>query len=301
VSFPFAGVAVAGTGLIGCSIALRARQAGSDVSGWDPAPQSLDLALRGGALDRTCASFEELAAQDGVLILAAPLEATLDLLAHLRARPSGAALILDVASLKLPVVERAAGLPRFVATHPMAGSESSGPGSAGAGLFEGAAWCYVPSGDAALDARACAFIEALGAAPLAASAAAHDAAVAFTSQLPQLVAVALAASLGERLGDEALARLCGPGLASMTRLGRSPWAMWRSLLLSPASRAAQEVRTFSEVLAGVALELEAGSTGALQQRFTSARAALDRLETMRANANDRGAAPVTIPPMNEAR
>ena len=140
----------------------------------------------------------------------------------------------------------------------------------------------------------------MGARPVAIGAEAHDAAVAFTSHLPQIVAVALAQLLGERLDNPAVAALCGPGMASMTRLGRSPWTMWRSLLLAGGPAAAQEVGMLSDVLADVARELETGAAGALEQRSAAAGAASQLLAAGRAGENDRPPPSVTVPPMNEA-
>ena len=96
-------------------------------------------------------------------VIAAHLEPTLLELERLaRASEPTPALVLDVASVKVPVVSAARGLHNFVATHPMAGTERSGAGAARAELFAGCAWAYVPSGDARLDARAREFIRSVG-------------------------------------------------------------------------------------------------------------------------------------------
>ena len=255
-----------------------------------PVQRALAEAVATGAIDVPCATFGAAADGPGVLVLAAPLDGTLELIGRLHEARGGAAPDRRCRLAQGPVAERARGLRGFVPTHPMAGSEGSGPRAARA-IFPKRRLVHVPGEDAAANAAARAFIEVMGASALEIDAAPHDAGVSFTSQLPQLLAVALAQSLGARLEDPAMAALCGPGLASMTRLGRSPWGMWHSLLRSPASAAAQEVRTLSEVLAEIAGELEAGSSEALERRFEAALAALDELAA-RADSHH---------PLNEAR
>ena len=270
-------IGVVGTGLIGASIGLRARAQGDRVVGWDADPRHAALALERGALDAV-APDEAAALRDAqVIVLAAPLKATVASLERLAADPPKAALIVDVASVKLPVVHAAAALAAFVATHPIAGSEQSGPGAARADLFEGRAWTYDPNAsDEALE-RARTFIARMGARPIPVPSAAHDRLAALTSHLPQVLAVALAGQLAARLGDEGVLELCGSGMRSMTRLGASSWAMWEGVLSANAPAVAQEVRELSTILSGIADELDADRTHVLRSRFATAAAAAGSL------------------------
>jgi prephenate dehydrogenase len=177
-----------GVGLIGGSIGLRARGNGLHVIGYDSDPSALEEARVIGAIDAV-ESFDELPRRTEALVVGAHLGATLGEIERLRQRSDArCALMLDVASVKAPVVAVARGLKNFVATHPMAGSERSGASNARGDLFEGRPWAYVPTGDADLDARACKFIESLGALPLAIGAEDHDRIVAIASHVPQVVA-----------------------------------------------------------------------------------------------------------------
>jgi len=270
-------IGVVGTGLIGASIGLRARAQGDRVVGWDVDPKQAALALERGALDAVTPD-EAAALRDAeIIVLATPLEATVASLERLAADPPKAALIVDVASLKLPVVRAAAKLAAFVATHPIAGSERSGPGAARADLFEGRAWTYDPNAsDEALE-RARMFIARMGARPVPVPSAAHDRLAALTSHLPQVLAVALAGQLATRLGDEGVLELCGSGMRSMTRLGASSWAMWEGVLRANAPAVAQEVRELSAILSGIADELDADRTHVLRSRFGTAAAAVGSL------------------------
>ena len=271
-------VGVAGTGLIGGSIALRARALGRPTLGWDGDPENLRLALERGALSETAASFAELAAGCEVLVLASPLEATLEQLRELAALPARPALTIDVASVKLPVVRAAAGLENFVATHPIAGSERSGPKAARADLFAGKAWAFDTGAGNDAAERARAFITEMGATPFAIGAEDHDRIIALTSHLPQLVSVALGARLGPSLERAEVRALCGTGIASMLRLGASSWPMWRAILGANAGALAQEVRKLADVLKEFAEALETGRADELEREFAAASAAVTRLE-----------------------
>ena len=224
---------IAGAGLIGASIGLRARALGWNVTGFDSDWDAAAQARERGAIEQIAPSLEGALAGADVAVLAMPVDALLTILAGLRAHwpaeLSRPGLLIDVGSVKVAVIEAARGLPGFVGTHPIAGSERSGPGAAAANLFAGRPWAFVPVGDPVLDGRAEQFIGLMGARPLATGAEQHDRVLALTSHLPQTISVVLATLL-ERAGDPEIVRaLAGPGLESMTRLAQSPFAMWRGV------------------------------------------------------------------------
>jgi prephenate dehydrogenase len=273
-------LAILGTGLIGASIGLAARTAGWKVTGYDPDPAAAAEARERGALDEVAAGPAEAVAGARVVVVAAPVAATIALLAAFPPAPA-AELVIDTASVKAPVAAAASAVRHFVATHPIAGSERSGPAPAHADLFRGRAWAIVPPADAALEAAAFAFVRSLGARPFRVGAGRHDRLIAATSHLPQLIATALGERLAGRLDDPDLAALCGPGVRSSLRLAASPWSTWRDILDANASAVAQEVRGFADVLRSVADDVERGDREALARRFGAAGEAHARL-----SAND---------------
>jgi prephenate dehydrogenase len=257
---------IVGTGLIGGSIGLRARKNGMHVLGFDADPQAASRALAAGATDETVGR-EALYARADTVAIAAHLQATLDELERLRlGDPVRARLIVDVASVKLPVVAIGAGVRNFVATHPIAGSERSGAEHAHANLFEGRTWSYVPSGDLALDARASDFIQSLGAVPLAVGAAEHDAIVAFTSHLPQLVA-SVYTHRAEARRDRLPGALCGSLARELLRVGSSGFAMWHDILQANAAKVEPELRSLASALLEAADALRAGDVATLRLHF----------------------------------
>jgi prephenate dehydrogenase len=268
-------IGIAGAGLIGGSIALRAASIGWTVGVFD-----VDRAHARYACDRLGAAFSakslaELAARSEIVVLAAPLDATLAQLAELAAAPPPSVdLILDVASVKVPVARAGAGLAAFVASHPIAGSERSGPAAARVDLFEGRVWSYDADAPAGTRARAVSFIEAMGARPIAIESPEHDRVVALTSHLPQLLAVALGSQLESRLdGTGSVAEFCGTGMQSMLRLAGSSWSVWEAVLRANARPVAQEVRALGNILSDIAEALEDDAPDTLAERFSRAAAA----------------------------
>lgn len=248
-------VGILGTGLIGASIGMRARERGMRVVGSDAREQHAQLALRRGALDAVGARADVLACD--VVVLASPLAATVADLHAADVRALQASLLLDVASVKGPIADAGAGIARFVASHPMAGSERSGPGAADASLFVGRPWPYVPAADATATAAAQRFIREMGATPYAVDASAHDRIVARTSHVPQLFAWLMARRFDE--DDSATVDgLMGPVARELSRLSRSDKALWREILLANAANVASELRVLSRQLGEAADALEEG-------------------------------------------
>jgi prephenate dehydrogenase len=230
-------ITIVGRGLIGGSVELRARSFGWKVRWYDPAdPQSRP--------------FDEVIAKAQTIVVAAPLGATLEIVRRLA--ESDARLIVDVASVKAPVVAAGRGVRGFVATHPMAGKERGGVENADATLFEGRPWAYVSSGDAALDTRARDFIAAMGATAFAVDAEAHDRALARTSHLPQLLGFVLADRIAE-LDAGLRESASGPVARELLRISTSDRVLWDEIFAANAANVADEART----LAGRLLELAA--------------------------------------------
>ncbi len=184
---------------------------------------------------------EELVRIADVYVIAAHLDPTLLELSRLARAPAPVPpLTMDVASVKVAVVSAANGLRNFVATHPMAGTELSGVRAARAGLFEGCAWAYVPSGEEGLDERARGFIGSMGGVAIAMSAEEHDRAAAITSHVPQIVASSYASLL--RADESAAKKLCGPVARELLRISTMSFTMWRDTLKANRSNIGPQLR-----------------------------------------------------------
>lgn len=254
-------VRVVGTGLLGASIGLGLRALGVDVVLHDPSLTTVLLAQDVGA--GRVATPEDRDVR--LVVVAAPPDVTHDVvLAELAAFPD--AVVTDVASVKGAVLEalreRGADLTRYVGSHPMAGSERSGPTAARGDLFTGRPWVVVGSGEssgaAVLAVRD--LVSDLGAIPVMLGAQAHDAAVALVSHVPQIAASLVAARLRE--AEPAALDLAGQGLRDVTRIAASDPAMWTSILAANADAVAPVLRALRDDLDALVGALDgAASTG----------------------------------------
>jgi prephenate dehydrogenase len=267
--------------VIGGSIARRARARGDRVVGFDPQGATSAFARANQMVDELVNDVHALFGKGDTFVVAAPLGATLEILELCAGAPSEkTSLVLDVASVKAPLVPFIERVHGFVPSHPLAGAESSGPAASRADLFEGRPWIYVPTGDAKLDALAADFIIAMGARPVALDALRHDRVVALTSHVPQLISTVLAASLaGEE--DPLIAQLYGPGLESMLRLARSGWPIWSPVVAANGQAIAPGMRALAEAIAVAADRIEAGDASALETLFAAANEMVARLDAPR--------------------
>jgi prephenate dehydrogenase len=229
----FEKIGIVGLGLIGGSIALKAREIwpASLVIAVDN-KDVLETAMRLHAIDVAADDLIVLAEAD-LVILAAPVMQNLALLDQLDEHVHQPAVVTDTGSTKRTIVDAARRLPprfTFVGGHPLGGAAVSGLEHARPDLFNGRPWLFTPSGDASGEAldKLFAFASALGAEPQVMSPDAHDRLLALISHLPQFTASALMQVVGEGAGAEGLA-LAGRGLVDTTRLASSPADIWRDI------------------------------------------------------------------------
>jgi prephenate dehydrogenase len=243
-------IVIIGTGLIGASVGLALREAGfaGEIAGFDASAAELVAARDAGAIDRFARSraevLEEARGAD-VIVLAVPVLAILDWMHLLAPMLRAGQLVTDVGSTKLQITEAAAKLfpaggASFLPGHPMAGKESGGAALAEANLFRDAIWLFTPAGDrpaTAIEEEWRGWVAKFGARTLDLDAARHDEICAWVSHLPQMLSTALAALLEDTFGKDEARRaeidaIGGRALRETTRLGASPYSMWRDVALS---------------------------------------------------------------------
>lgn len=255
-------VLIIGMGLIGGSIAKSIKH--QQPRGWhrlmgrgrqlrvlavDEDEAALAAALHEGAVHRaaTPQRLAELLSEASLIVIALPPRAAVEFLptlASLLKSCNPQAIVSDVGSTKLPIVEAAENLSaafrqQFVPAHPIAGSERSGYAAARAGLFNGRQVILTPlaDNDSAAVATVHHFWRNLGAEVFAMAPAQHDEALAATSHLPHLLAFAmldmLLGRVGERSSDKDgkgdIFRYAGGGLADFSRLAASEPRMWADI------------------------------------------------------------------------
>jgi prephenate dehydrogenase len=261
-------VLVAGTGLIGTSIALALREKGAEVwiSDADPGTAKLAADLGAGTVVPDLRDAKGIA---DIAVLAMPPAAVGRELAFAQEH-AVAEVYTDVASVKVLPARQArdlgCDLETYVPAHPLAGREKHGPAAAQADLFLGRTWAVCPlpetSGDAVGAVTALAV--ACGADPVLTDPATHDQWVALVSHAPHLVAVAMAARLAPSGVPVDALKLAGQGLRDVTRIAAGDSALWTQILTANAGPVAEIVAAVAEDLAAVARllgRLPAGTAG----------------------------------------
>src|SRR5688500_8797330 len=192
-------VLVVGAGLLGTSIGLALRR--HDVEVWLVDVNQENVRTASG-LGAGVAAAADLPASGPQLVVVAVPPALLgpQIGAALARFPD--AVVTDVGSVKgepLAVVAESTGLERYVGSHPMAGSERSGPLAASASLFDGRPWAVVPHPGSSPEAveTVTALARVCGATALEMAPDEHDVAVARISHVPHLLAVLVAGRLAE--------------------------------------------------------------------------------------------------------
>lgn len=267
-------VGIVGLGLMGGSLA-RALKEGAEAP-WIGASSleagELARAVDAGVVDRAFPDAAGVAGAGDIVVYAAPVDATLELLEAHRDVWDPDAVVTDVVSVKGPLLRRVRELgraARFVGGHPMAGSESAGYGASRADLFRDAR-VHLIRGDADQDAArvVVALWRRVGGRPAWIGAAEHDRRMTRLSHLPQLLSSALATLLGREgygPGDP------GPGGRDMTRLAASAPHLWSGLLDALATEDSDALASLSDELEAVRSLLEADDREGLERYLARAR------------------------------
>ena len=226
---PFGCVAIVGVGLIGASIglAVRKRNLAERVVGIARRQETLRTARRVGAVTNTSIDLPKGVAGADLVVVCTPVGSIVE---HVRltAQHCGeGALITDAGSTKRVIVEALdVQLPRgcrFLGSHPLAGSEKTGPGHANADLFEGRVAILTPTRNTRAEDFDVLedFWSSLGSMVVQMPAEEHDQALALTSHLPHAVAAVLASLVPEKYF-----RLAGSGFLDTTRIAAGDPPLW---------------------------------------------------------------------------
>jgi prephenate dehydrogenase len=248
---------IQGVGLIGGSLGMAARRRGlaREVIGIGRDRSRLDAALRLGAIDRYCvgevAALAEACAEADLVVLCTPVSKIIADLPVALSASGPKATITDVGSVKQAIVDAAGGDPRFVGSHPMAGSELAGIYAAKEDLFHDATWALTPTETTNPDSVACVrnLARGVGARARVLTADRHDECVGITSHLPHVIAYALAALAERRRGDNAdIPFLTAGSYAGATRVAASHPDLWTDISRANRAQLASALRDFRAAL-----------------------------------------------------
>ena len=230
-------LAVIGVGLIGGSWAKALKKSGvvSSVAGIDRSEAHLTQAIELGIIDDK-ATYADLATVD-MVILSIPVDQMVIELPKVLDAVGEQTLVIDAGSTKLQLCEAVASHPKrrnFLAAHPIAGTEYSGPSAAIDNLYEGklAIVCEVEKTAINLQERAMIAFAALQMRVRYMGAKEHDIHVAYVSHLSHISAFMLGKTvMGKEKDDRNIFDLAGSGFASTVRLAKSSPQMWAPIFI----------------------------------------------------------------------
>ena len=253
----FKRMALIGIGLIGSSLARRAREFG-DLAGEVVAnarsAATLDRVVELGIADRVELDPALAVAGADLVILCAPVGTYADLAAKIAPNLAPGVIVTDVGSTKVSVIRDVGPvLPahtHFVPAHPLAGTEFSGPDAGFSTLFEGR-WTILtppPGTDERAVARLRLFWERCGAQVAIMNAPHHDRVLAIVSHLPHLLAFTIcgtADDLANETRDEVL-QFAASGFRDFTRIAASDPVMWRDIFMNNREALLEMLARFTE-------------------------------------------------------
>lgn len=247
-------VAIIGLGLIGGSMAIDLKKSGyaESIIGVDNNQLHAETALHIGLVDEIC-EMEEAIEQCELVILATPADATVKLLP--RALDCiDRQTVTDTSSTKELICQVVKYHPKrqhFVASHPMAGTEFTGPWAAFPGLFDGKAVIFCDADKSEIRALATVrrMYEALNMRPVFMDSSSHDRHAAYVSHISHISSFALALTvLDQEKNEKHIFDLASGGFDSTVRLAKSSAEMWTPVFAQNAENVIKVLDTYMDKL-----------------------------------------------------
>lgn len=276
-------IGIIGLGLIGGSMAIDLKKRGfaKIVIGVESEPVNAAAAGKIGLVDRTV-QLDECLAESDIVIVAVPVGVAVRLLPEILDKFSAMGeaardkIVMDVCSTKENLVRSVHYHPlrsRYVATHPMAGTEYSGPWAAMPGLYDGHACIICDSQDS--DANAVRTVESLydtlNMRTIYMNASSHDVHTAYVSHISHITSFALALTVLEKEKDEKhIFDLASGGFSSTVRLAKSSPEMWTPILAQNRDNLLRVMDTYIEKMNDFRKAVEEGDQEKMKALITEA-------------------------------
>ena len=245
---------VIGIGLIGGSMVLDIKTLHPDakIYGIDNNESHLAEALSLGVVDAG-AKFDDLVDADFVIV-SVPVDVALVVLPKVLDVIGVNSIVFEVGSTKMPICEAVANHPKrrnFIATHPIAGTEFSGPSAAIKGLFQGKTniICEVEKTTFKLQEKALDLFKAMGMRIRYMDPKSHDKHIAYVSHLSHISAFMLGKTvIDKEKHEQDIFDMAGSGFESTVRLAKSSPAMWTPIFKQNRK---QVVKTLDEYISNL--------------------------------------------------
>jgi len=247
-------IAIIGLGLMGCSLALNFKKNKDIVSiaGYDKSMDNQDKALELGCINRII-SFDECKKYD-VIIIATPVNIIKEVLEKLN-DVNQLTTIIDLGSTKENIINSVPNKIRknYVAGHPIAGTENSGPTAAFEELYHNRKMIFCNLNDSGEYQRKIAIdiFTKIGMKIILMDANEHDLYMASISHLPHLLSYALTNSILKQKNSEKMLDIIGGGFRDMARLSKSPPIMWIDIFTDNKKNLLEILSNFENEIAQV--------------------------------------------------
>lgn len=280
---------VIGTGLIGGSLCLALKEAGAcdKIIGAGRSEETLQKAQQLNIIDAYEIDISNAVKDADIVFVSVPLGATEavfeKIAAGLKQAGNQRAIITDAGSSKQQVQLLAEQVfaedsSRFVAGHPIAGTENSGPAAAFAELYTNRRVILTPTADTDNDAvkQVTELWQSVGAAVETMDAEHHDKVLAATSHLPHMLAFGLVHCLENMDDIEDIFRFAAGGFRDVTRIASSDPTMWRDICLNNQQPILDMMKRYKDELDMLYNALEAGDGEKLKEVFEHAKRTRDK-------------------------
>ncbi len=274
-------IAIIGMGLIGSSLshAIRRGKLANAIAGHTRSERSTALALSLNLADEMLSTPEGAARDADLVILCTPVGTFRQLAAQIAPSMKKGAILTDVGSVKQHVVEAVSPhVPKgvhFVPSHPLAGTEESGPTSGFAELFDNR-WCIMTpteETDQASVEKLRSFWEGLGAKVELMDPGHHDIVLAVTSHVPHLIAYTMVGTADHlrRISNFEVVQYSAAGFRDFTRIAASDPTMWKDVFLSNKESTLDILGRFTEELFALQRLIRTGKGDELFDYFSRTR------------------------------
>ena len=267
-------IGIIGLGLIGGSKALAAKKAYNQCKIWgdDRNPNHLKEAKQLGLIDEVL-DVESYKVLD-LLILAIPVDHAVDVIESILDRVSPNTLVIDTGSTKRLICQQVADHPhrkQFLAAHPIAGTEYSGPSAALEDLFvnQTQIFCQKEKTDSSLLQIGIDFVQKLQMKILTMSAEEHDKHIAYVSHLSHISSFMLGKTVmdKEEKSDNVIYQMAGSGFASTVRLAKSNPTTWTSIFRHNQQNILEVLNQYIEKLDEFKVLLESKDFDSIHQQL----------------------------------
>ena len=277
----FKKITIIGLGLIGGSIGLALKRAGSTAQliGSARSQKTLDIALERNLVERVEIDIVKSVEDADLVILATPLSSFKKIILKVSHNLKPGCIVTDTGSSKLKVIEELSNVipmgVSFIPGHPIAGTELSGPEAGFAELFDDR-WCVLtPTEDTNKDALNSIrlFWEEMGSKVEIMNPEHHDRVLAITSHIPHLIAYNIVGTANDlaNVTNKEVVKYSAGGFRDFTRIAASDPKMWRDIFLYNDEAVLEMLSFFSKDLMKLKKAIEEKDSDLLQNFFENTR------------------------------